>query len=664
MGTLASYLTQPGGDQRIAVISGPPGMGKSALAIAVAHGVASYFRHGQFYIQLPWSRQSAENVSPGIARVAEAMKIPVDRFTSTAVAKVPNRRKMLVVLDGVDGTFESKAILTPHLRSCALILTSREAVPDAGKHLAVELGRISDDDSSSLLTSLVPHLPIDEDSAFIQRIISEAQGIPYILGLAAAALKLRVGWELNAIESRMDFLPAKPGGRPCAGEYVFDLCFALLTQSQRSALLRLGSLGPGVFTSRQIDVAAGAAADRQSVNVLAAMRLIERVTDEQTGRAAFRMTSLMSDYLASRQPVNQITHPCTRSPSQRITRSAAETRPLPTEDYVRNLYDQGKLENALDAARNAVTLMRESVPGGPEYPGSDLGRATALVAELHTELCLDDAESLAKRAAAALRPEISSVVLRCLATLARRMQDADSARRQLTTARNVAGAWNDQREIVRVLRDLALTEAQDGRPNQALEIVTSARDLCKSLGEGSALFASLLCAYGSVLADKGELAKAEQQLLESARIANESGFRLWIAWADYQRAHTLLRQKRTSHARDLAFRAMDNFTRMRHRYGTARCRFLTGQALREEDLWVEAAIELEDAVAGFRTCNDDWMEAQAKDLLGDVLRRAYPDRKHQANKLKASAADSFRLLASSRRNAAALAQTGVFDGDA
>jgi ATP/maltotriose-dependent transcriptional regulator MalT len=210
---------------------------------------------------------------------------------------------------------------------------------------------------------------------------------------------------------------------------------------------------------------------------------------------------------------------------------------------------------------------------------------------------------------------------------------------------------------------MALTEALHGRDDQAVETVNGARKLCESLGERGALLASVLCAQGSVLADKGELPRAEHQLLESARMADESKARLWVAWADYERAHTLLRQGRPSHARDLAFRAMDNFTGMRHRYGTARCRFLTGQALREENRWAEAAIELEEATAGFRTCNDDWMEAQAKELLGEVLRRAFPDRKHQANKLRASAADSFRLLAAGRRNAAVIAETERLDRD-
>jgi hypothetical protein len=104
---------------------------------------------------------------------------------------------------------------------------------------------------------------------------------------------------------------------------------------------------------------------------------------------------------------------------------------------------------------------------------------------------------------------------------------------------------------------------------------------------------------------------------------------------------------------------MDHFTDMRHRYGTGRCRFLTGLALQNEERWPEAAIELEEAVGTFLTCNDKWIEAQATDVLADVLRRAYPDRRHEANRLKASAAISFRRMAPARRNMATIAEGEV-----
>jgi hypothetical protein len=328
---LTRYLTQPGEKPRIAVVSGASGMGKSALAIAAAHSVASYFRNGQIYIQLPWPRQSADDLRGALTRVADTMKVPADRLISAQAPGLPaavlRERRLLVVLDGINDTFEFQAVLTPGLRACALILTSRGPLPDVGEHRNLELPPLTDDAAFGLLTSLISHARMSQDPAFIQQIITEAQGIPYAIQLAAAALKLRPGWDLGAVASRVDSVAMRTVRKPSPAKYAFDLSFALLTESQRNALLRLGSLGPGVFTARRVHAAIGIADDRsvtQSVNALARARLIERTADEDTGRAAYRITSLTSDYITSRLPSGQLIRENIPVSGSRIRQGAEE----------------------------------------------------------------------------------------------------------------------------------------------------------------------------------------------------------------------------------------------------------------------------------------------------------------------------------------------------
>jgi hypothetical protein len=687
---LANYLTQPQEAPRLAVISGAAGVGKSALAISAAHSIAGHFRQGQIYIQMPWPRQSIQDLRSALTHAATAMKVPVTRFTAPdATAHTTSKPRRLLLLDGINETFDAATILTPGFRSCALILTSLEPRTDIGNHFSLELQPLTDDAASELLGALIGQARTEEDPAFIQSILAAAQGIPYLIHLAAASLKLRPGWRMEALASRIGNFPdvTRDGAK-----YVFDLSFAFLAESQRDVMLQLGSLGSGVFSTRQLYSAIGAADDRaitQSLHALARAGLIERIADERTARAAYRITGPTAEYIKSRLTLER----------QRPRADAAISKPAITAGKsrlaaplhaaaIRNLYSRGMLEEALQAARNATTALREadetevqsslaeSNEDGQHHPAEwslsveseasdsrlDLGNATAIQAELHMELCLDDSESLAKRAIMMRRPRPSPVPLRCLGIYARRLQAAESARKYLTAAKAAAEAEGNRAEIVHVLRELALTEALDGQPDVARDIITTARAICDELADGMIL-ASVLWAHGAVLMHRREFDLAEQQLVESAAVASESGGRLWLAWANYERAALLLREGKPSHARDLAFRAMDDFTEMRHRYGTARCRFLTALALQREERWREAATEIADAVGTFSTCNDKWMEVQAIEVFSEVLRRGHPERKHEASALKTRAGKMLKSVAADRKNTAAYAERLCADAD-
>jgi hypothetical protein len=525
---------------------------------------------------------------------------------------------------------------------------------------------------------------MNEDPALTQRILTITEGIPYQIHLAAAALKLRPGWQMEALASRIGDSPRETQHSNHSGKYAFDLGFDFLTESQKDVMLQLGSLGPGVFTTRQLNSTIVADDDRaitQSLHALAGARLIDQVADERTARAAYRISGPTAEYIKNGLAFESERPQADASiPKPVITAGQRPRVDPPHATEIRRLYYRGMLEEALQAARNATTALREareteqqsgladspedarrhparrtlSVDRGASDSTLDLGDATAIQAELHMELCLDDGETLAKRAIMMRRSGPSPVPLRCLGIYARRLEDADSARRYLTAAKASAEAKGDRAEIVRVLRELALTEALDGRHDVARRIITSAQSICDELDDGMIL-ASVLWTHGAVLLQSQEFDLARQQLVESADAARESGARVWLAWATHDRAKLLLSEGKPSHARDLAFRAMDDFTEMRHRYGTARCRFLTALALQHEERWREAAAEIADAVGTFSTCNDKWVEAQAMDVFSDVLRRGYPDRKREASGLKSRAAKILKNVAVARKNTAAYA---------
>jgi tetratricopeptide (TPR) repeat protein len=687
---VAQYLTRQEAPCA-AVITGPPGVGKSALAIAVGNRIAGHFRDGALFVQLPRPRRSLEAVRGALGHLATSLQGPGEPLAEpdTELPSIIGRRRLLVVLDDIENRFEADSLLSaiPH---GAVIMTSRRALPESGENF--ELSPVSCGVAYKILATMIGSERLEQSRESTEEIIAAAQGVPFALQAVGTSLALRPGWPLSAAAARMTGtgLPV-PADQLAAGS-AFDLCYALLTTRQRKTLEHLALLGDeGAFSPRILQALMSPEDERsvtQSVDALARSRLIQRVPDERSGRALLRVSNLTYNYARRRLESLSPSAIDAQAGLQLGRRKVAVTYKASSYGHIRQLMDKGNLEEALNAARATVTSIRESkneisqqAEGGSRpvaWPdgqdrvvgqageGSviDLGLATAVLAELHMEMCLDDAESIARRAIDLENPDPSPVSLRCLALMARRMHHVDAARQHLTKALAAARAGNDEGEIVRVMRDLAVVEADAARTETAIQTIENAEQLSRQ-GQRESALSSVLCAHGVVLLRCARLDEAEKKLLESAKVASESEQRLWVAWADFTRAEVLLEMGRPSHARDLAFRAMDHFTAMRHRYGLARCRLLTGRALEAQARWPEAAIALEEAVSTFLTCNDRWIEAYAMEVLSRVLHLAYPSRQHEASRLLTVAMRSFRSLgerAAPAKTATALSGAGTTEG--
>lgn len=114
----------------IAVLDGPPGVGKSTLAVRWAHRTATWFPDGQLYLNLNGFADTPR-VEPAAAieRLLEQLDFPRGRTTTNEARSAKLRsllagRKVLVVLDDASGTEHVRPLI--EALPCAVLITSRQ----------------------------------------------------------------------------------------------------------------------------------------------------------------------------------------------------------------------------------------------------------------------------------------------------------------------------------------------------------------------------------------------------------------------------------------------------------------------------------------------------------------------------------------------------------
>jgi predicted ATPase/DNA-binding winged helix-turn-helix (wHTH) protein len=273
---LADRLRQ----RRFVSIVGPGGMGKTTVAVAVAHQLADAFGGQVAFVDLTPLADSALVIAT-IAAAIGATPSELDPLAGllTFVAE----RRMLVVLDNCEHLVDAVAMLVEQLCRRApelhLLVTSREALRTQGEHIhvleALE-GPTPDLKASASELMQYPAVqlfmeraadggyrePLDEATApLVARMCHHLDGIPLAIELAAGRLGTHgVQGTAELLDNRFKLLlqgrrrSALP--RHNTLHAMLDWSFNLLSERDRTILTRLGVFG-GVFSLAAVRAVAG-----------------------------------------------------------------------------------------------------------------------------------------------------------------------------------------------------------------------------------------------------------------------------------------------------------------------------------------------------------------------------------------------------------------------
>jgi predicted ATPase len=122
-------------DVRFVTLTGPPGIGKTRLAVEIATTLLNEFAHGVYFIDLS-PITDAILVIPTIAHILGHRQV-TDIPLMTQLQDVLANKRMLLVLDNFEQVIEAAPALTDLLQAARylkVLVTSRELLRVSGEH--------------------------------------------------------------------------------------------------------------------------------------------------------------------------------------------------------------------------------------------------------------------------------------------------------------------------------------------------------------------------------------------------------------------------------------------------------------------------------------------------------------------------------------------------
>ena len=192
----------------VAVIYGPGGAGKSALALQVGNQLSEHFPDGQLYVDLLGSTPGIPSPSPAevLERLLHSLGIHGNRVPTSAPAAAALLRsttagkRLLVIVDNAT-TAEQVAPLVPSTGTCAVLVTSRRPLTALDADHRIRLAPLSRSASQTMFDAFVQHRKIDPTVR--EAILERCGGLPLAIRIITARLANRPDLSAEQLAQRL-----------------------------------------------------------------------------------------------------------------------------------------------------------------------------------------------------------------------------------------------------------------------------------------------------------------------------------------------------------------------------------------------------------------------------------------------------------------------------
>jgi DNA-binding SARP family transcriptional activator/tetratricopeptide (TPR) repeat protein len=294
----------------VVAVSGKPGVGKSALAVHLAHSVRRRFPDGQLFVSL--RGVEGERIDPADvldewlrALGGAPAEIPTDRDALARAYRARlSGRRVLVVIDDAADEAQVRPLL-PGTGEGAVLITSRRPLAGLEGARFVALDPLDGAEAVTLLGRIAGSGRVAAEPGAAELIAQRCGGLPLAVRVAGGRLAQHDHWSLRVLADRLE-----DAGRRLDELRVGDLevrasvgaSYRALDEGDKRALRLLGLLDGPSFASWL----AAAALD---TTLAEADRALERLIDQQlldvagtdsAGQVRYRFHDVLADFARER----------------------------------------------------------------------------------------------------------------------------------------------------------------------------------------------------------------------------------------------------------------------------------------------------------------------------------------------------------------------------
>ena len=292
----------------VAVVSGSPGIGKTALALFSAHTIRERFPEGQLWVQLagasPWPRDPGDVLGELLQTLGVPRNAIPDDCSERAMryrSRLAGRR-VLVVADDAAETAQILPLM-PGTAGCALIVTSRCQLEGMEGARLMPLDVMTAEDAAALLIGLVGEGRAATEPRAIDELAEVCGSLPLALRIAGARLAARPAWPISAMVQRL----ARDRGRlqeletgNLSVRASIAASYQSLSDRSRRAFRLLALLGPTDFAGSLAGTLLGVPDAADAIDELVGHSLLTPLGTDSLGEPRYRMHDLLRDYAGER----------------------------------------------------------------------------------------------------------------------------------------------------------------------------------------------------------------------------------------------------------------------------------------------------------------------------------------------------------------------------